>query len=85
MSKQRPWGWIVWRAMAEPEIERCKPKDGDYVLCEPLYTVPPARKPLTDDEIKKVMTEFENDIEPGHVFWRQIARAIERAHGIGDD
>ena len=94
MSKQRPWGWIVWRAMAEPEIERCKPKDGDYVLCEPLYTVPPARKPLTDEQIDAefdrecwvtvVFADGTKGIALDRVTARDFARAIERAHGIGE-
>ena len=81
MSKQRPWGWIVWRAMAEPEIERCKPKDGDYVLCEPLYTVPPARKPLTDEDISAIVQSMSAYTWDAHM----LARLIERAHGIGND
>ena len=76
MSKQRPWGWIVWRAMAEPEIERCKPKDGDYVLCEPLYTVPPARKPLTDEEILNLWEDRRYHCE-GEDFIK-LVRWIER-------
>ena len=39
---------------------------------EPLFTAPPQRKPLTDEEIKRLVS---NDMV-------QFARAIERAHGI---
>ena len=77
--EQEPWGWIVWRAMAEPEVERCKPKDGDYVLCDPLYTAPPTRKPLTNEQISAIVQSMSAHTWDAHM----LARAIERAHGIG--
>ena len=40
----------------------------------PLYTAPPQRKPLTEEEIRRICDE--------HWSLRQLARAIERAHGI---
>ena len=43
----------------------------------PLYTAPPARKPLTDSELWKMWVESPSDV-------LRFARAIERAHGIGD-
>jgi hypothetical protein len=44
-----------------------------------LYTHPPQRKPLTDEEMKRVCAEtFSYDPYA-------IARAIERAHGIGGE
>jgi hypothetical protein len=45
----------------------------------PLYTHPPRREPLTDEEMKRVCAEaFSYDPYA-------IARAIERAHGIGGE
>lgn len=41
------------------------------------------RKPLTDDEIARIMQPFEA-VEPEHPFWVDVARAIEQAHGIGE-
>ena len=41
-------------------------------------TAPPARKPLTDEEIEEMM----NDLEEGYSLYRSFARAIEAAHGI---
>ena len=41
-----------------------------------LYTSPPQRQPLTDDEIVNLRNE--------HRHWYAFARAIEAAHGIGD-
>ena len=55
------------------------------VIMEPLYTAPPKRKPLTEEEIRDLwawaMTaEAERTATTQqHAF----ARAIERAHGIG--
>ena len=44
----------------------------------PLYTAPPKRQPLTDEQIKGL-------IEEGVFFGncKEIVRAIEAAHGIG--
>ena len=52
--------------------------------CRPLYTTPPQRKPLTDDEIKNI-------VDLGLQTWKlsestyAFARAIEAAHGIGGE
>jgi hypothetical protein len=47
---------------------------------DPLYTSPPQRKPLTDDEITEVWRELKSKNEA----WSDLdfARAIEAAHGI---
>lgn len=44
-----------------------------------LYTAPPQRQPLTDEEIKGVIRAGEYDS------MEKFARAIERAHGIGGE
>lgn len=51
---------------------------GEY-KCRCLYTAPPQRKPLTDEEIKSMwgITEYRE-------FAIDFARAIEQGHGIGD-
>ena len=46
----------------------------------PLYTAPPQRKPLTEEEIHDCFQQRHRDKT---VERRMIARAIERAHGIG--
>ena len=43
----------------------------------PLYAAPPRRKPLTDEEIGTITTEC---LDP----W-SCARAVEKAHGIGEE
>jgi hypothetical protein len=47
----------------------------------PLYTSPPARKPLTDDEIRAIVRKV--DEEEGHII--HFARAIEAKHNIKGD
>ena len=41
----------------------------------PLYTTPPQRKPLTDEEIERIYNRYGGEMI-------NCARAIERAHGI---
>jgi hypothetical protein len=66
-----------WRCTIS-EKEPCAPENSIRNL-QPLYTHPPQRKPLTDEELKRVCAKtFSYD---PYV----IARAIERAHGIGGE
>ena len=46
----------------------------------PLYTAPPQRKPLTDEELDALAID-EDGLPNSHL---EFARAIERAHGIGE-
>ena len=46
----------------------------------PLYTSPPARKPLSDDEIDSI--KFYSIPSDFDAALRRFARAIEKAHGI---
>ena len=48
----------------------------------PLYTSPPACKPLTDEELYKVFPAIATYTEANKTLYRSIARAIEAAHGI---
>ena len=46
-------------------------------------TTPPQRKPLTDEQIKKVWGIHDDDDDPTNIVYeRDITRAIEAAHGI---
>ena len=50
-----------------------------------LYTTPPQRKPLTDEEIGSCIDEVNLTSQYGHHHFgwhKQFARAIEAAHGI---
>jgi hypothetical protein len=46
-------------------------RDGDK-----LYTAPPQRKPLTDEEIDNL------ELPPNGCTMRELVRVVERAHGI---
>ena len=61
---------------------------GELGLRHPLYTAPqPAkREPLTDDEIAEIVDRHTTD-DHGYDIWcdgKGVARAVERAHGIGE-
>ena len=47
----------------------------------PLYTHPPQRKPLTEDEIAEICMDC-SLVTPSDIYF---ARAIEKAHGIGGE
>ena len=69
--------YIVHRAMCEPELEWSKPKD--CLSADPLYTTPPQRKPMTDEDVERIVREARVG---EHGIGYTIARATEAAHGI---
>ncbi len=51
-----------------------------------LYTYPPQRKPLTDEEIDDIWNRYCDEMGEASINDAyDIARAIERAHGIGGE
>ena len=54
---------------------------GDIAELLSEHTTPPQRKPLMDEEISDIVIEM-NGNEPTALFWRDLAKAIEAAHGI---
>ena len=56
---------------------------GDWIKT-PLYTAPPQRKPLSEEEIDAIAATNLGDYEDDKWFLL-FARAIERAHGIGEE
>lgn len=44
----------------------------------------PAQKPLSDDEIRKIWFSLEHEIGKHISYGAKLARAIEKAHGIGE-
>lgn len=75
-------------ALAEPVQEpvawQCSVCGGGTLLClhnqtdVPLYTAPPQRRPLPDEEID----ELSRTMVKGNKSVNWLCRAIERAHGI---
>ena len=75
--------WIqpdhLQKARAAPFLCRVEPTQRflDFV---PLYTAPPQRMPLTEEEIKRICASLGfAQLSPV-----EVARAVERAHGIGE-
>ena len=64
------WVWNYATYIDDPKDQRC----------EPLYTTPPSRKPLTDDELKKVWYDTKSIV--GFYTFQEIVRVVEAAHGI---
>ena len=74
--EQEPVAWL-WELTGEETTDPDR-ADGMWL---PLYTTPPQRKPLTDEEISDLWCKVSNTdfvTADTHVF----ARAIEAAHGI---
>lgn len=78
--EQEPVAWMYEVNNAHTCLDLFEPPDDAYDegTLHPLYTTPPQRKPLTDEEIN----EFFQGMEPNNGFWLSFARAIEAAHGI---
>lgn len=76
-SEQEPVAWLSEGG----DVSRSKRyMDEMGFICEPLYTAPPARKPLTDEDISVIVQSMSAYTWDAHM----LARAVERAHGIGE-
>ena len=77
MNEQEPVAWMDSDGFAwTKQGVECRTTPDTYM---PLYTTPPQRKPLTDEEIYLAI----NQIDRGEQGWSiRFARAIEAAHGI---
>jgi len=78
-AKNEPFCWYDMEhgEIQDVEWNRQKPTyEGNW---KPLYTTPPQRKPLTDEEVNGIAKNYalNNPTTPLH-----FARAIEAAHGI---
>ena len=86
----------IQKYLAQPEQEQQEPVAYDYLDClcyaddkdvadyprisrdgRPLYASPPTREPLSDDAIHEI---FQNNQWKSFL---QLARILEKAHGIG--
>ena len=83
---QEPVYWEV-RCTAHPKWMRVDEQQFDEYVAngwegQRLYAAPPQRKPLTEEEMKKLLIESAGmTIQLNDVDFR-LARSIERAHGI---
>lgn len=95
--EQEPVAWMmVNEEHGHKPTLHWKPQEDWHITWKvvPLYAAPPARKPLTDEEIDAefdrecwvtvVFADGTKGIALDKVTARDFARAIERAHGIGE-
>ena len=75
--EQEPLAWISTGPARMIHWTADKPAYGDDWV--PLYTAPPQRKPLTDEDVERIVREARVG---EHGIGYTIARAIEAAHGI---
>lgn len=76
--EQEPVAYRFQSPATEEWLLGLEPPAGSRWEIERLYTHPPQRKPLTDDEINKVCAA-------PHLTVSDFVRAIEKAHGIGGE
>ena len=67
------------------DAEKMAGYKGSHATVMPLYTAPPQRKPLTEEEIDQITRDRWGTQLLGVMvrLHHEYARAIERAHGIG--
>jgi hypothetical protein len=80
-----PGPWRIYQQSAKPGVNR--PECCDF---QPLYTHPPRREPLTMEQLREIIDKGDvaqprADGTGWYVLPYSLARAIERAHGIGGD
>jgi hypothetical protein len=81
--KQEPVAWMVYTLDGTAAWVTLNPADfTSEHRALPLYTTPPQRQPLTDNSIAAIATEINGSCHYDDI---QLARAIERAHGIGGE
>ena len=71
---------VAWQWLNTAHFRKKLPKNAEKGAWNPLYTSPPKREPLTDEEIKRMAAP----LFMSH-YWgmcNEFARAIEAAHGI---
>ena len=77
-TEQEPVAWMC----ADEDMTRkgysrfSRNCEGEWNI--PVYTTPPTRKPLTDEDISAIMQSMATYTWDAHM----LARAVERAHGI---
>ncbi len=80
---QEPVAWLYQNMYTEQEYLVWKKGTGGRNWT-PLYPAPPQRKPLTEEEIFAIENDIPDDVVSDRHWTIWYARAIERAHGIGE-
>jgi hypothetical protein len=82
-TEQEP---VAWQWLDTATFRKKIPPTGESECWNPLYTSPPKRQPLTDAQLNKIV-DAHTTSDHGYDIWcdgRGVARAIEKAHDIGD-
>jgi hypothetical protein len=83
--EKEPVAWGVFEGnlhdmfFTEAEAVEMAQLKGNHAEVRPLYTTPPQRKPLTDEDVERIVREARVG---EHGIGYTIARAIEAAHDI---
>ena len=84
-QEQEPVAWGVFEGnlhdmfFSPSEAQEMADLKGTHAEVRPLYTSPPQRKPLTDEDVERIVREARVG---EHGIGYTIARSIEAAHGI---
>jgi hypothetical protein len=72
---------VAWQWLDTGTFRKSLPASAEPGAWRALYTAPLQRQPLTEEEIERA-TECDRN-KPLWIAIKSVARAIERAHGIG--
>lgn len=77
-------------ALVEALAQPAQPEWNDenviaWCVARGIKEAQPAREPLSDEQLHKFADRCTPNTETGSLNYRNFARAIERAHGIGGD
>ena len=75
---------VAWQWLGSAHFRKQIPRDADVTAWNPLYTLPPQRKPLTNEEMWQLWNSQGDDAMEQQAAIT-FARAIEAAHGIGGE
>jgi hypothetical protein len=83
-EKQEPMAWMENESFVDSDnlwdVRVTFNQDGSGI---PLYTAPPQRQPLTEEEMLEILVGIDAETKRLPPGMKAFARAIERAHGIG--
>ena len=74
---------VAWQWLDTANYRKKLPADAIPEHWRPLFTAPTPRKPLTEDEIVDIWAGVSMGYDD-EINIIELARAIERAHGIGE-
>ena len=68
---------VAWQWLGSAHFRKKLPKNADITAWNPLYTAPPQRKPLTDEQIFACENSIPDEIVSDRDWCIHFARAIE--------